>query len=68
VPPSANVGTAIPSQVNESKTGDNATVMTTETGSTQEDKNKLRQFQASIQNMGANLSGMGAFINNLTKK
>jgi hypothetical protein len=69
LPPSANVGAAgatIPTQVSE--TSDEATVMTAETGFTQEDKNELRRFQASIQNMGANLSTMGGFINNLTGK
>lgn len=57
---------AVPGQVTDNS--DDATQMTSETGLTQEDKNELRRFEASIKNMGANLSGMGAFISNLSEK
>lgn len=56
----------MPGQVGDAS--DDATAMTNETGMTKEDKNELRRFEASIKNMGANLSGMGAFINNLAEK
>ena len=59
-------GAAVPGQVGDAS--DDATAMTNETGMTKEDKNELRRFEASIKNMGANLSGMGAFINNLAEK
>jgi hypothetical protein len=64
VPLSANA--AVPGQVADHS--DEATAMTSESGFTQEDKNELRRFEASIKNMGANLSGMGAFISNLSEK
>jgi hypothetical protein len=66
VPLSANSTAAVPAQVTENS--DEATAMTSESGFTQEDKNELRRFEASIKNMGANLSGMGAFISNLSEK
>jgi hypothetical protein len=64
VPLSANA--AVPGQV--AQHSDEATAMTSESGFTQEDKNELRRFEASIKIMGANLSGMGAFISNLSEK
>ena len=72
IPLSANNNTgtgataAVPGQVTDNN--DDATQMTNETGLTQDDKNELRRFEASIKNMGANLSGMGAFIGNLSEK
>jgi hypothetical protein len=60
------VNADVPGQVADHS--DEATAMTSESGFTQEDKNKLRRFEASIKNMGANLSGMGAFISNLSEK
>jgi hypothetical protein len=66
VPPSTNSNAAVPGQLHEHN--DEATAMTSESGLTQDDKNELRRFEASIKNMGANLSGMGAFINNLSEK
>jgi hypothetical protein len=61
-----SVNAAVPGQVADHS--DEATAMTSESGFTQEDKNELRRFEASIKNMGANLSGMGAFISNLSEK
>jgi hypothetical protein len=42
--------------------------MTNETGFKVEEKNELRRIKANIQNMGANLSGFGAFLSNLNNK
>jgi hypothetical protein len=48
--------------------GDDGTVMITKTGFTVEEKNELHRIEANIQNMGTNLSGFGAFLNNLNNK
>jgi hypothetical protein len=40
--------------------------MTNETGAlTQEGKNKIRRMQANVQNLGANLASVNAFLSNL---
>ena len=67
LPLSANAaGAAVPGQVQD--TSDEATQMTSETSLTQDDRNEIRRFEASIKNMGANLSGMSAFMTNLSEK
>jgi hypothetical protein len=57
----------VPTQITP-PSSDDATAMTAETGFTTEEKNELRRIEANLQNMGTNISGFGAFINNLSNK
>jgi hypothetical protein len=57
----------VPTQITP-PSSDDATAMTTETGFTTEEKNELRRIEANLQNMGTDISGFGAFINNLSNK
>ena len=62
---------AIPTQVqqpsNKSNVGDDATVMTSETGMSQEQLNELRRVQANAQNLGANLQSVSAYLSTFTE-
>jgi hypothetical protein len=51
---SANIG-GVPAHIPSS---DGATVMTTDTGLTQEQNNEIRRIQANLQNLGANLAAI----------
>jgi hypothetical protein len=61
-------GNSIPAQVQpKSNVGDDATVMTTDTGVlTQEGQNEIRRIQANVQNLGANLASVTALLSNLS--
>jgi hypothetical protein len=65
-PATHTAGNAIPTQIQKPNVGDDATVMTNETGAlTQEGKNEIRRMQANVQNLGANLASVNAFLSNL---
>jgi hypothetical protein len=66
-PPAVNAtGSIVPSHIQKSNVGDDATVMTNKTGLlTQEGKNEIRRMQANVQNLGANLASVTAFLSNL---
>jgi hypothetical protein len=68
VPPAANTaGNPIPAQVHPKSVPDDTTVMTTDTGAlTQEGQNEIRRIQANVQNLGANLASVTAFLSNFS--
>jgi hypothetical protein len=47
-----------PTSAGKSYSGDNATIMTNETGLTLEQNNEIRHVQANLQNSGANLAAI----------